>query len=87
MHIILKQRMGAHHHARTPVGNGRLGIQPRFTLQLTRQPRHFNAQRLKPGLERAVVLLGEDLCGRHNRRLTVARQGAQRRHGGHHGFS
>ena len=32
VHITLKQRVGAHHHTRSAIGNGGFGIQPSLAL-------------------------------------------------------
>ena len=84
VHIILKQGVGADGHACATVENGGLGIKARLALELAREPGNVDFEGCEPLLERAVVLLGEDLGGGHHGHLIVAGNGCQRGHGGYH---
>src|SRR5690625_7765376 len=83
VHIILKQGVGADGHAGATVENGGLGIKARLALELAREPGNVDFEGCEPLLERAVVLIGEDLGGRHASHMTVEGNSYQRCQGGY----
>ena len=86
-HLILDHRVGAHHQRRLAgldQFQHRLAL---FLLLAASQPRHPDVQRLQPADQLSEMLLGQDLCGRHQRALParVDRNGGGER--GHHGLA
>ena len=58
-----------------------------FFLSRGRAQRNAPAQRLQPAAQHIVMLLGQNLRGRHERGLIASLYGQQHRRDGDHGFS
>ncbi len=75
--------MRAHGNVYLATGHGLQGAAPRARRLRAGQQCHRDAQRTEPGVQRARVLLGQQLGGRHQRGLRVAADGARGRGRGH----
>ena len=81
-HLVLEERVRADGELRLAAGDGLQRGLLRARLEAAGEPAHLHAQRLQPVRELEVVLLGEDLGGRHERHLPAVLdrlQGRQRR--------
>jgi hypothetical protein len=87
VHLVLEQRVGADGERGGARGNRLQRLFPFLFLLAARQPGHLDLQRPQPRAELAVVLLGEDLGGRHDRGLVAALDRLQRGERGHDGLA
>ena len=82
---LLHERVGADDAADLPRRDRRAPRRPLAPLQPRRQQRHADAERLEQPAEGREMLLGENLGGRHDRRLVAGlhrRAHGERRHHG-----
>ena len=86
-HTVLDQRVRADQQVHLPLGH-RLSHRPLVRLlHRAGQPRHPRHRRIDPLNQLAVVLLGQDLGGRHQRHLVAAAHGLQRGKRRNHGLA
>ncbi len=83
-HLFLEQGMGAHRHVGAALGHGSQHGVLLLLRQAGDEPRHLEAQGLQPGGELGVMLLGEDLRGRHHGGLVAILHRLEGGQGGHH---
>ena len=87
LHLVLNDRVRAHHQAGRAAFNGGQGFAALGRFLTARQPSGLQAQRFQPIDQLAEMLLGQNFGGCHQRALPArvhAAHGSQRRH---HGFA
>ncbi len=82
-HLLLEERVGADHQRAVTAGQLRQNRLLLLRPGLAREPPRLNTQRRQPIPEAQVMLLGEDLRGRHQGDLGTGLDGLQRGDGGH----
>ncbi len=80
--LVLEERVRADRELRLALRDRLQGGLLRARLEAAREPAHLHAQRLQPVRELQVVLLGQDLRGRHERHLPAVLDRLQGREGG-----